>query len=225
MATATEILVGDLVAGTRVDTGNQIAVKATVRAIRVLKGGMQPGGATPVAWQYPPGPLDTPAVSGNVAPMRGMWFLRQGASGVEVLPSGQGGGALGGYVLELPQAPLPGDLYYGPDQPLEERMARELAGGIVDLAATHSAELTSLSQPPARGTLPGVSTRGRFRALTMALAELKPQATFKRLPVLQRTGGCQFEDAWAAGTHRRQGLDCVNRVGARPSAPSHGLHG
>jgi len=56
LQTASDILVADVTAGSAVDNGSQVTVKATLHVIRVLGGDIAPGADLTLEWQYQPGP-------------------------------------------------------------------------------------------------------------------------------------------------------------------------
>ena len=146
MGTTTDVLVGDIVAGSRVVNGNQIEAKATVRVVRVLQSGLQPGTDVAVFWHSPLNPVDMRDAGSSFPAVRGMWFLRRTPGGAEALQASIAPTAMGGRVLELPQGPLPGSMFYTPDLPLQAKIGRELAWGIVDLVNQHEADPTVMNQ-------------------------------------------------------------------------------
>src|ERR1017187_6813406 len=81
LQTASHILVADVTAGSAVDSGSQVTVKATLHVIRVLGGYIAPGTDLALEWQYQPGPGEGPAVTTKVALTRGLWFLHKNPQG------------------------------------------------------------------------------------------------------------------------------------------------
>ncbi len=177
METATDVLVADIVSGSAVDNGSQVSVKAAVRVVRVLAGGIQPGAELALVWQYQP--FQSPAVTSKVPALRALWFLRKKAEGAfEPLQASGMIVSMGGVFVELPEAGPPAAFVYAADQPLQANIAREVAWAIEDLVARHAADLgPHQPEPPVAGVFPAwVQTRTRFDALSMVLDSLDQRA-------------------------------------------------
>lgn len=129
----TDVLVGDIVEGTRLVNGAQVDVKATVRVVRVLQGDMAPGTDVTLAWQYTAMGPSRP-VAGDLSGVRGLWFLRKGPEGVRILRAGELSEG-GDYFLELPPNISAGGLLHLPDRSTQSQIAEELAGALQTLAA------------------------------------------------------------------------------------------
>ncbi len=175
LETATDVLVADLAGGSAADNGSQVAVQATLHTLRILRGSVAAGIDLPVRWTYRPAPFEPPAVTANVPHVRGLWFLRKNADGsFEALQAGSIA-PMGGYFLPLgTTAPV-----YAESEPLQTKVAREIAAAIEDLVAQHAAELTPhrFENPHGTALAPGLQTRNTFHSLQMALQGLEPSAS------------------------------------------------
>jgi hypothetical protein len=173
---ATDVLVADIASASATDSGSEVNVQATLRAIRILKGDMSAGAEVAVQWHYRPGPREGPAVTTKVPHARGLWFLRRNAEGaLEALQAGvMTMTSLGGAFLPL-GASAPS---YADDEPLQTKIAREIGAALEDFVATHAAELIPL-RPAPDGSAHGLPWRPPFleyQALAMALQSLDPKA-------------------------------------------------
>jgi len=81
LETATDVVVADIGAGSAVDNGSEVNVKATLHVVRVLVGGINPAANLPIEWHYRPSPVEGPAVTTKVPYVRGLWFLRKKPGG------------------------------------------------------------------------------------------------------------------------------------------------
>jgi hypothetical protein len=175
LETATDVLVADISAGSAADNGSQVAVQATLHSLRVLRGSIAADTAIPVRWTYRPAPFEPPSATAAVPHVRGLWFLRKNAEGsFEVLQAGSIT-PMGGYFLPLgTTAPV-----YAESDPLQTKVAREIAAAIEDLVAQHAAELTPhrFENPHGTALAPGLQTRNIFHSLQMALQLLNPVAS------------------------------------------------
>jgi hypothetical protein len=129
----TDVLVGDVVEGTRLVDKAQVDVKATVRVVRVLQGALAPGTDLTLAWQYTALGSTRPT-AGSLAGVRGLWFLRKGPEGFAIQRVGELSEG-GDYFLELPANLPPGGALHLPDRSLPSKIAEELAGALQTLAA------------------------------------------------------------------------------------------
>ena len=133
LQTASDILVADVTAGSAVDNGSQVTVKATLHVVRVLGGDIAPGADLALEWQYQPGPGEGPAVTTKVAQTRGLWFVHKNPQGtLEPLKAGAMG-SMGGVFLPLGAGIPSGPLSYTDAQPLQSKVAREIGSAIEDL--------------------------------------------------------------------------------------------
>jgi len=169
--TANDVLVADITAGSAVDTGSQVMVKATLNAVRILSGDIAPGADLTLQWHYQPGPREGPAVTTKVLHTRGLWFLRRNPDG-----------GLEPMQAETPMAPMGGSFLplgtsapsYADDEPLPTKIAREIGAALEDLVAEHAADLDSPSRElNANGAAPAwLNARAQYQSLTMALQSL-----------------------------------------------------
>jgi len=154
----TDVLVGDIVEGTRLVSGAQVDVKATVRVVRVLDGALAPGTDIQLAWQYTAlGPVRP--VAGSLSGVHGLWFLRGVPGGFVILRAGELSEG-GDYFLELPQGGS-GAVIHLPDRSTESKIAVELAGALQTLAAQE----------------PKGPARWQFRHLANALEDIDGKKT------------------------------------------------
>lgn len=203
---ATSVLVGDLIGGTSTDNGSQVKVQAQVRVVRVVQGEIAQGTEIAVEWQYQPAPFEGPAVTAKVPKVRGLWFLRKKTDLVyEALMAQMMPGVMGGFFTNVPTAPPPGALAYGPDDPRQTKVACEMAWALVDLVTNHSADFgPHRPEAPVGGVIAGwVRTRNEYQGLTMSLGALDtrsskaayaylstlPDPTLKLLGIGGRLGG------------------------------------
>ena len=158
-AAMTDVLVGDIVEGARLVDKRQVDVKATVRVVQVLQGALAPGTDVKLAWQYTAlGPVRPTA--GNLASVRGLWFLRKGPEGFRILQGGELSEG-GDYFLDLPEDLPPENLVHLPDRSTQSQIAEVLAGALQTLAAQD----------------PKGPARWQFRHLANALANLDRKKT------------------------------------------------
>jgi hypothetical protein len=181
----TDVLVGDLVAGSAVDDGAQVSVKATLRVVRVLGGAAAAGSDLAIQWQYRPMMLQSPAVTATVPRVRGLWFLRRAEGKLQPLQATAMMPSLGGFYLPAGDAPR----YYSENAPLAYKIACEIAPVIEELVARHGDDLVPhAAQMPVAGAPPAwAQTVTQFGALTMALqglgrAAAEVYAYFSSLP-------------------------------------------
>ena len=177
LQTASDILVADVTAGSAVDTGSQVTVKATLHVVRVLSGDIAPGADLTLQWQYQPGPGEGPSVTTRVPQVRGLWFLHKNSQGaLEPLKAGSMGSmsSMGGVFLPLGTGIPSGPLSYTGVQPLQSKVAREIGAAIEDLVTQHAADLVPRKlEVMAGGPVPGwVRTRSTYQSLTMTLRSL-----------------------------------------------------
>lgn len=178
LQTASEILVADVTAGSAVDNGSQVTVKATLHVIRVLGGDVAPGADLALEWQYQPGPGEGPSVTTKVAQTRGLWFFRKNPQGTLEPLKASVISPMGGSFLPLAAGIPSGPLSYTDDQPLQTKIAREIGAAIEDLVTQHAADLVPHRiEVMAGGPVPGwVRTRTTYHSLTMALQSLNQAA-------------------------------------------------
>lgn len=131
-AVMTDVLVGDIVEGTRLVDKAQVDVKATVRVVRVLRGALAPDTDLTLAWQYTA--MGPRPAAGELAGVRGLWFLRKGPDGFAILRVGELSEG-DDYFLELPVNLPAGGALHLPDRSLQSKIAEELAGALQALAA------------------------------------------------------------------------------------------
>lgn len=159
---SSDIVVADIVSGGGVDDGSQVTMRARIRVVRVLHGGLVPGAEVDVKWQYKPTLMETPALTSKLPLERGVWFLH-GAEALRASIDTLLGGAY------LPAGGVP--RYYPADAPMSHKVAAELAPAIEEIVTRHGADLT----PRPYGTItPGVIPEwaravGWLNALLMAL--------------------------------------------------------
>ena len=178
LQTASDILVADVTAGSAVDNGSQVTVKATLHVVRVLGGDIAPGADFALEWQYQPGPGEGPAVTTKVAQTRGLWFVHKNPQGtLEPLKAGAMG-SMGGVFLPLGAGIPSGPLSYTDAQPLQSKVAREIGSAIEDLVTQHAADLVPHRlEVMAGGPAPAwVRTRTTYQSLTMTLESLNQAA-------------------------------------------------
>ena len=179
LQTASDILVADVTAGSAVDNGSQVTVKATLHVIRVLGGDIAPGADLTLQWQYQPGPGEGPSVTTKVAQTRGLWFLHKDPNGaLEPLKAGAMG-TMGGLFLPLGAGVPSGPLSYTDAQSLQTKIAREIGAAIEDLVAQHAADLVPRRREVfAGGPRPAwIQTQETCHSLTMTLQSLEQAAT------------------------------------------------
>src|ERR1035438_10517053 len=81
LETAPDIVVGTVAASDCADSGAEVSCRATVRILRVVKGGLAPQANIQVHWDYHPGPLDGPEATRHVPDVTALWCLRSAADG------------------------------------------------------------------------------------------------------------------------------------------------
>lgn len=175
LETASDVLAADITAGSAVDNGSEVAVKATLHAVRILRGDINSGAEIALQWHYQPGPREDPAVTAKVPQARGLWFLRHSSDGaLEPLQAAMMTAPMGGYFLPLGMsAPS-----YTDAEPLEAKIAREIGTALEDLLAERAADLGSDRPLPGGGWVWSSSqARAQYQSLTMALHSLKEPAT------------------------------------------------
>src|ERR1017187_9909438 len=193
LETAPDIVVGTVAASDCADSGAEVSCRATVRILRVVKGGLAPQANIQVHWDYHPGPLDGPEATRHVPDVTALWCLRSAADGgyapltVSFMPT------YGGAFLRVPAEPPGGDFFYATDASPEYKIAREVGAAMVaegraadkqlglqtrslpgasfflaqilsNLPASAAADVyTSLARSPS-ATLEAVGISGRLRA-------------------------------------------------------------
>lgn len=181
METATDIVVADILAGSAADDGSQVRVNASVRIVRVLKGDILPGADLFFQWDYKPAPFEGPKTTSQVpVGLRGLWFLRKaGDNAFEPLQGAYLQDFLGSRVLKLPETAPGGVLAWAAGQPVQAKIAREVAWAMDDIAANHADALAPRKPgPPApRAVASWMQNRMRFESLTMLLGQLNKQDT------------------------------------------------
>jgi len=143
LQTASDVVVADITGGSAADNGSQVTVKATLRAVRVLSGDINPGADLVVEWHYRPNPGESPAVTTKVPLARGLWFLRKDSNGaLEPMQAGMMS-PMGNSFLPL-GASAPS---YADGEPLQTKVAREIAAALEDLVTYHAADLPYRAGP------------------------------------------------------------------------------
>ncbi|MGB7762095.1 MAG: hypothetical protein WBL61_19845 [Bryobacteraceae bacterium] len=175
LQTASDVVVADITGGRAVAGGSQATVKATLHAVRILRGNLNAGATLTLAWQYRLSPAEAPPVTTEVSLTRGLWFLHKNAEGaLEPLQTGMMMGPMGGYFLPLGDGAPPS--YDG--EPLETKIAREIGTALEDLVAEHAADLGPYRpEPGGRWVSPSwTQPRMQYQALAMALQSLDQPA-------------------------------------------------
>jgi hypothetical protein len=169
LRSSTDVVVADIVSGSGVDDGSLVTVRATVRVVRVLTGGLVPGAEVPLTWQYKPLLTQGPASTATVVNERGLWFLRREDGRMRPQQAAMDP-TLGGYFLPAGAAPR----YYGSGATLAQKVAAEIAPVMEELATQHGADLAPRAYAPtAPLTIPGwARTHTRFYSLLIALQNL-----------------------------------------------------
>ena len=173
LQTASDVLVADITSGSAADNGSQVTVKATLHAVRVLSGDINPGADLVVEWHYRPNPGESPAVTTKVPYVRGLWFLRKKpGGGLERLQAGTMG-PMGNSFLPLgTSAPA-----YADGEPLETKVAREIAAALEDLVTYHAADLPYRAGPDGHWvSLSWTNPHMQYQSLTMALQSMNQSA-------------------------------------------------
>jgi hypothetical protein len=174
LQTATDVLVADITGGSAVDDGSEVRVKATLQAVRILSGDINAGAAFVVEWHYRPNPGESPAVTTKVPLARGLWFLRKDSNGTfEPMQAGMMS-PMGNSFLPLGDS-TPS---YADAEPLQTKVAREIAAALEELATEHAADLGTDRRLPGGGWIwPASKAHAQYQSLTMALHSLKEPAT------------------------------------------------
>ena len=168
LETASDVLVADIMAGSAADNGSEVAVKVTLHAVRVLRGDISAGADLIVEWHYRPNPGESPAVTTKVPLARGLWFLRKDSNGaLEPMQAGMMS-PMGNSFLPL-GASAPS---YTDGEPLQTKVAREIAAALEELATEHAADLAP--RPPERTVWS--NPRAQYQSLTMALQAMDQAA-------------------------------------------------
>src|ERR1035441_7091443 len=178
LQTASDILVADVTAGSAVDNGSQVTVKATLHVIRVIGGDIAPGADLALEWQYQPGQGEGPSVTTKVVPTRGLWFFHKNPQGTLEPLKASMMSPMGGSFLPLGAGIPSGPLSYTDAQPLQSKVAREIGSAIEDLVTQHAADLVPHRlEVMAGGPAPAwVRTRTTYQSLTMTLESLNQAA-------------------------------------------------
>jgi hypothetical protein len=141
LETAPDIVVGTVAASDCADSGTRVACRATVRVLRVVKGGLAPQADIQVHWDYHPRPLDGPEATRHVPDVTALWCLRSAADGgyapltVSFMPT------YGGVFLRVPAEPPGGDFFYATDASPEYKIAREVGAAMVAEGPAADAQL------------------------------------------------------------------------------------
>jgi hypothetical protein len=174
---ATDVLVGDIVAGAATDEGATVSVKTTVRVVRVLHGSTSPGTELSVSWQYRPSPSQPPSLTTKLSLVRALWFLKRDPAGrVEPLRAAYFMPSMGASYLPAATTSRP----YSSAAPLHLKLAEELGSALEEIAVRNVADLLPRPLPPLNdySVRPDwAQTRTKFQALTKALEELDRSAT------------------------------------------------
>jgi hypothetical protein len=171
LQTASDVVVADITGGSAADNGSQVTVKATLRAVRVLSGDINPGADLVVEWHYRPNPGESPAVTTKVPLARGLWFLRKDSNGaLEPMQAGMMS-PMGNSFLPL-GASAPS---YADGEPLQTKVAREIAAALEELATEHAAALAP--RPPERTVWS--NPRAQYQSLTVALQAIDQAAAIE----------------------------------------------
>ncbi len=198
LESAADVLVADITAGSAVDSGSQVTVKATLHTVRILSGGIAPESDLHLQWNYRPAAYEPPAVTTKVPLVRGLWFLRRNAEGaLEPLQAGFLTPVGGSFLPLGSTAPV-----YAETEPLQTRIAREIDAAMEDLVAQHAPDFAP-HRPEATlsGVLPAwVQTRNTFQALQIALQSLNEPAA---LEVYRRFSGMPDLNLEAVGIFGR----------------------
>jgi len=171
LQTASDVLVADITSGSAADNGSQVTVKATLHAVRVLSGDINAGADLVVEWHYRPNPGESPAVTTKVPLARGLWFLRKDSNGaLEPMQAGMMS-PMGNSFLPL-GASAPS---YADGEPLQTKVAREIAAALEELATEHAAALAP--RPPERTVWS--NPRAQYQSLTVALQAIDQAAAIE----------------------------------------------
>ena len=171
LQTASDVLVADITSGSAADNGSQVTVKATLHAVRVLSGDINAGADLVVEWHYRPNPGESPAVTTKVPLARGLWFLRKDSNGaLEPMQAGMMS-PMGNSFLPL-GASAPS---YADGEPLQTKVAREIAAALEELATEHAAALAP--RPPERTVWS--NPRAQYQSLTVALQAIDQAAAME----------------------------------------------
>jgi hypothetical protein len=168
LQTATDVVVADIAAGSAVDNGSEVTVNATLHGVRLLNGGLNPNSDVAIVWHYRPSPVDGPAVTTKVPNARGLWFLRKNSAGAfEPLQAGE--------ICPMGNTFLPlgsSTPSYAETEPLQSKVAREIAAALEDLAPDYAAALAA-PRPSPRGTSPSwMQPRALIGPLVLTLRSL-----------------------------------------------------
>jgi len=171
LQTASDVVVADITGGSAADNGSQVTVKATLHAVRVLSGDINAGADLVVEWHYRPNPGESPAVTTKVPLARGLWFLRKDSNGaLEPMQAGMMS-PMGNSFLPL-GASAPS---YADGEPLQTKVAREIAAALEELATEHAAALAP--RPPERTVWS--NPRAQYQSLTVALQAIDQAAAME----------------------------------------------
>jgi hypothetical protein len=202
LRSATDVVVGDIVAGAAADEGNSVSVKATVRVVRVLHGPAAAGTELSLSWQYRPAPSQPPSLTTRFPLVRALWFLRRDAGGrVEPLRAAYFSPSMGGVYLPAAGSSRP----YSPAAPLQQKLAEELGSALEEIAVQNVADLVPRPLPPVNdySVRPEwAQTRTKFHALTKALEVLDPSTT---APIYARLSALPDPNLKAVGFRGRFG--------------------
>lgn len=154
------IVIGDLISGERARQGDVIDCRASIRAVRILKG---PNGITrqdiSVHWQYLP-QLDRPEeLAPAINPVHAIWFLkhqRQSAN-YEAMWAEMSQRPMGGYLVPIPNGEPQAPLAYPPNADYQRKLAGELAWAMQTLAVAGGDRLNVVNTviEPGRGSRAG----------------------------------------------------------------------
>jgi hypothetical protein len=178
LETAPDMVVGTVAASDCADSGTQVACRATVHVLRVVKGGLAPQTNIQVQWDYHPGPLDGPEAARHVPDVTALWFLRPAADGVYAPFKATFMPAYGGVFVRVPAEPPGGDFFYATDATPQYKIAHEVGAAMVadDSASRFLAQIlhslptaaardvyVSLARSPS-ASVEAVGIAGRLRA-------------------------------------------------------------
>lgn len=152
------VVIGELTAGAAEDRTASVAAEAVLRIRRVIRGNVVPETELRLAWEYQPGPMETPQQTEQVPPLYGLWLLDGPGEGVwRPLPVAPYLPRMGGVCLELPRTEPVGDFFYPGDALPDVRLAHELAAALEAIAEAEGERLN-----PERRPLPGGGLSGRI---------------------------------------------------------------
>lgn len=141
LETAPDMVVGTVAGSDCTDGGTLLSCRATVRVLRVVKGGLTPQADIQVHWDYHPGPPDTPEATRRVPDVTALWFLCPAAEGDYTPLKATFMPAYGGVFVRVPAEAPSGDFFYPTDAAPEYKIAREVGAEMVVEGPAADAEL------------------------------------------------------------------------------------